>query len=603
MVKMLYFSIFILFFLCAGLSAQSTADEMEMLLGSNTITWAQSARFVLQASDVLVTENQEDAFWYAATRGWLPKNAQPEDTARLDGIALLLMRSFNIQGGVMYSITGSPHYAFRELVYRDVIQGRADPYMRISGEQLVFFTGRLLAEREREDLNAAKFAEDRMAIDKKDKLEPDSFDFGILFDQYAAGYRYPEEDRDNSFEYTASLTPRVSFLLGDVGSFYTSLGFTVGYEGEFYHVPELLRTDFSLRFGRLGFRVGRFHYSDPMGFVADSLFDGIQVTHNSPKGRFGFGTWYTGALYKKNANIIMLERDQRIYDEPVVKGEFFDTYFAPRRLLASVDWEHPSLGDLVQINTALSFQYDLTKVDFSQIDFTKLDLSAIEDNNIYHSLYYSLKIGVPVSNFLFIAGGAFETFLTFDENAINQFQSRSRARSSRSGSTSMVMTILSYLDVALAAELVMYYTLPSSRYDGVFSLTGRYASGNDSGPFSVYTPVTTKWYGDIFQTKLSGFSMLELSYSTRFLNTLGASITGSYFIRNDLKASPGSLLGSIGNDKKMLGGEVLGRLIFSPFSDVQYNLGIGAFIPALGNNWPGSKSIWMLSLTTVIGLY
>ncbi|MCL2209777.1 MAG: hypothetical protein FWC19_07515 [Treponema sp.] len=51
----------------------------------------------------------------------------------MDGIALLLMRAFNIQGGVMYIMTGSPHYAFRELVYKGIIQDRTDRYQFLSG--------------------------------------------------------------------------------------------------------------------------------------------------------------------------------------------------------------------------------------------------------------------------------------------------------------------------------------------------------------------------------------------------------------------------------------------------------------------------------------
>ena len=577
------------------------ASEMETLLSSDTITWAQAARFVLEASDVLVTSNPEDAFWYAALRGWLPKNAEPNDTARTDGIALLLMRSFNIQGGVMYSITGSPHYAFRELVYRNIIQGRADPYRMISGEQLVFFVGRLLAEREREDANAARFAEDRLSREKQEHLQPDSFNFGIIFDQYAAGYRFPLEEQDNTFEYRAGITPRVSFLLGDIGTFHTALGLTVGYDGDaFYRVPELLRTDWFLRFGGLGLRAGRFHYSDPLGFVANSLFDGIQVTHGSPAGRFGFGVWYTGALYKRSANIIMLERDQQIYDTPIVKGNFFRTYFAPPRLLASVDWEHPSIGDFLQISTALTFQYDRARIDFSNIDTSNIDLATLEENNLYHSLYYTLKVGVPVNNFLFTAGGVFETFLTFDENALVRFSGTNMAsmRTSR-----LISTMLSFLDVAVAAELGVYYTIPSN-LSSVISFTGRYATGNGSGPFGKYTPVTTRWYGEIFQSTMGGFTVLELSYSVRFLNSLGASLTGSYFIRNDLTASAGNIVsGTPESEKKLIGGEVIARFIFSPFSDVQYNLGIGAFIPALGNTWSNSKSIWRVDLSTVFGLY
>ena len=131
----------------AFLAAQSTAQEIETLLGTNAVTYAQAARFALEASDSLAVSDHNEAFRYASERGWLPKNVSANDTARLDGISLLLMRSFNISGGILYSLTNSPHYAYRELVYSEVIRGRADPAMMVSGELFLFLTGRILSQR------------------------------------------------------------------------------------------------------------------------------------------------------------------------------------------------------------------------------------------------------------------------------------------------------------------------------------------------------------------------------------------------------------------------------------------------------------------------
>ena len=125
---------------------QSTAQEIEILLNSKTVTYAQAARFVLEAANVLATDNGEEAFNYAVQKEWLPKNAAAGVPARLDNISLLLMQSFKIKGGIMYSITQSPHYAFRELAYLNVIQNRSDPSMSVSGEQLLYYVNRILAE-------------------------------------------------------------------------------------------------------------------------------------------------------------------------------------------------------------------------------------------------------------------------------------------------------------------------------------------------------------------------------------------------------------------------------------------------------------------------
>ena len=128
---------------------QSTADEIESLLETSAVTYAQAARFILQAADVTVT----DDFWfeYAADKNWLPKNISANDTARLDGIALLVMRSFDLKGGIMYSLVKNPHYAYRELVYQEIIQGKIDPAMPVDGGALLYIANNILTQMEEDN--------------------------------------------------------------------------------------------------------------------------------------------------------------------------------------------------------------------------------------------------------------------------------------------------------------------------------------------------------------------------------------------------------------------------------------------------------------------
>ena len=149
MKKYLFFGFFLLtvqFFLPA-----QTAQEMEELLNTKAVSYEQAARFVLKAADVLNPAggdgfySRADAFRLSADRKWLPKEAAGGDEARLEGVSLLIMRSFVIKGGLFYSIFKNPHYAYRELVYMDIIQGRTDPEMAVSGELLMFLLGRALA--------------------------------------------------------------------------------------------------------------------------------------------------------------------------------------------------------------------------------------------------------------------------------------------------------------------------------------------------------------------------------------------------------------------------------------------------------------------------
>jgi hypothetical protein len=96
---------------------------------------------VLQAAAVPVTGT---AFEYALEQKWLPAYTESGSTAALNGVSLLLMGAFGIKGGIMYSAVKSPHYAYRELTHQGIIQGRSDPDMAVSGDLLLFMTGKVL---------------------------------------------------------------------------------------------------------------------------------------------------------------------------------------------------------------------------------------------------------------------------------------------------------------------------------------------------------------------------------------------------------------------------------------------------------------------------
>lgn len=86
---------------CAGLAvlpAQSTAQEMENLLNQDAVTYGQAARFILEAAGVTGATDAARAFQYAADQKWVGKNVSSNDTAKLDRIAFLIVRSFNIDG-------------------------------------------------------------------------------------------------------------------------------------------------------------------------------------------------------------------------------------------------------------------------------------------------------------------------------------------------------------------------------------------------------------------------------------------------------------------------------------------------------------------------
>jgi hypothetical protein len=118
-----------------------TADRIEKLLSQEQVSYRDSALLVLEASgqiDQLGQAGADEAFSFAAERGWLPKGAEADGNTRLDGLSLLIMRAFEIDGGFFYSLFKNPHYAYRAMVYRGIIKGRSDPQMPVSGSLLLY---------------------------------------------------------------------------------------------------------------------------------------------------------------------------------------------------------------------------------------------------------------------------------------------------------------------------------------------------------------------------------------------------------------------------------------------------------------------------------
>jgi hypothetical protein len=128
------------------LDAQS-AERLEALLDSDAVSYEQATAFVLEAAEVSV--NSGEAFRYASEQSWLPRSAKAADNVRLDGLSLLVMKAFELKGGAFYSIFKNPHYAYRELQYRKIIEGMTAPAIAVSGDLLFFIVNRVLEHQER----------------------------------------------------------------------------------------------------------------------------------------------------------------------------------------------------------------------------------------------------------------------------------------------------------------------------------------------------------------------------------------------------------------------------------------------------------------------
>ncbi|MCL2442375.1 MAG: hypothetical protein FWD13_02795 [Treponema sp.] len=387
-----------------------------------------------------------------------------------------------------------------------------------------------------------------------------AFDFGLVAGLHGGIGNSAIEDFTGDFR--VDIWPRFSMLLGDNGEFIVSAG--VSMEEINKPIPELLHTELTMRFGNSGIRAGRFNYSDPTSMAAEGLFDGLQFFHNTAAGNFRIGAWYTGLLFKKNANITMTDNELANYNAALDYDDFINTYFAPSRAFVSIGWEHPSIGEFMHLNTAVIGQFDLT-----------------EGNDSYNNQYLIVKAKIPISNLLLELGGCIET-------------------SQSSSSTES-------FNISFAGNFGLFWLFPSE-FNSRLSFTGTIAGGKINETFTEFVPITTKYYGFILKHKMSGLSVFSLNYSGRFSQALGLSFNASYFIRNDMATFKGYPLPSGAADEPafkdfFLGPEFSARLIWSPTSDLQFNFGAGAFLPFLGSAGPDEKVLWRAELTATMSIW
>ena len=145
------------------------------MLGTRALTYEQAAQFIFEAAGLAdthglsVISSPETAFRFAEEQNWLSKRAAPADKVQLQEVSLLLMQSFGIKGGLFYSLLKNPHFAYRELVYQEVIQGMVDREMMVSGDLMLFLVGRILSLQETEIESAIDREQRRIAAEAEQR--------------------------------------------------------------------------------------------------------------------------------------------------------------------------------------------------------------------------------------------------------------------------------------------------------------------------------------------------------------------------------------------------------------------------------------------------
>jgi len=353
-----------------------------------------------------------------------------------------------------------------------------------------------------------------------------ALDYGLLLIQEAeltGALKTTEESSDLEIGYTASVVPRFSMLIGKSADLFVSARMTYEYAQEPYFIPELLRTEFSWRKDKFMLSLGRMRYTAPFEHVADGLFDGLKASVYSTLGNFYCGVWYTGFLYKNEADIFITEEDKFAYQEPFDYRRFSDTYFASRRLVGAFGWEHPSVAGVLNAKTTLISQTDLNCGDGSPL----------------HSQYLIARFGLLFKNLSFELGGVFQ-IAEQDEKA----------------------------EFGLTWDIEISYFLPT-RLPSRVSVAGYFSLDDEKNEIPNLVPINSKSFGRIAEISPSGIASLSFDYSARLNGAFSVDAGAMFYIRN---ANANML------DKNFFSGietEIYAQAVWAPFSDVMVNFGGG----------------------------
>ena len=371
--------------------------------------------------------------------------------------------------------------------------------------------------------------------------------FAIEYGGLVIGELNAEGQEETDISGSVILAPWLSMPFDDAG-LYVSAGLNMSFGEETVFAPELFRLEYSSRVSPLvSFRAGRITWGDPSGLVAKGRFDGADFLFDLGEIRLGVNALYTGFLFKDTADINVSPDDTKDYSVNFDWADFGGTYFAPRRLLASVYGEFPGLpAERGHFYAGLAAQFDLSGA-----------------GEAYHTQYILLRHTL--------------VYKTFDLGA--------------SGAVELENTKADGFKPAFALSVEGGWQPPTAIKDRV-SLGVAWASGEGSFT-SAFFPVTREAQGYALKPLLSGMMVIKAKYEAMALPGLSAEAEVRYFIRTD---STSFAMPYLENSSYALGAELDAGAVWVPFSDLTFSLKGGVFIPKTGAAWADDAPvIWRVT--------
>lgn len=151
----------VLLLTAATLSGQS-AEYLDSLLARSQISAADGAYLMVLGSGALESSaTPGEALEYAYDVAPRFSRHDADDIISIADLSYLGVELLDVPTGLMYRLFPGPRYAYRESVYRNLVQGRSAPGEPVSGERALRVSQRFFAGFERIEIDA----ELRLAVD------------------------------------------------------------------------------------------------------------------------------------------------------------------------------------------------------------------------------------------------------------------------------------------------------------------------------------------------------------------------------------------------------------------------------------------------------
>ena len=124
-----------------NLAAQS-GQLVDKLIEEQHAAFGKGVYLTLLAGGLITEEASiDESLTVLKAQGWPLEPKSPEDPINLGEYSFLLMKAFEIPGGLLYAIFPGPRDACSELAYLGFSEGNSSPYWTMSGAEMLRIMG------------------------------------------------------------------------------------------------------------------------------------------------------------------------------------------------------------------------------------------------------------------------------------------------------------------------------------------------------------------------------------------------------------------------------------------------------------------------------